>query len=220
MWEDTLLSQLLWRAYYFVKRPDGYRAPTWSWAAVDSEVNADTFDELTTATWSGREEIHETLSTTVLANIVETHISLEDDRIETGRVKGGFLRMRGRLIPVFFNRGCDDDHNPGILNFSMPGGDWGLLYIDVDPRKDCLEGHFFCLPLSREGSNTCKGMLLHATGRARGQFERFGILEGQEGSTRYFTEEQGRVRSNPLEKEFYLKKTYDGDFYAYEFDVV
>ena len=220
MWEDTLLSQLLWRATYFVKRPDEYRAPTWSWASVDGEVDADTFGELTMATWSGREEIHETLSTTVLANIVEAYVSLEDDRIETGRVKSGFLRIRGRLIPVSFNPGCDDDHNPGILNFSMPGEDWGLIYVDVDPRNDSLDGHFFCVPLSREGPGTCKCVLLHATGKARGQFERFGIFEGHEGSTRYFCEEQGRVESTPLEEEFYLEKIRDGDFYAYEFDIV
>lgn len=220
MWEDTLLSQLLWRAIDFVKRPDEYRAPTWSWASVDGEVDTGTFDELTMATWSKIEETQETLSITVLANTLETHISLEDDRIETGRVKSGYLRMRGRLIPVSFDHGGDYDHNPYVLEFSMPGEDWGLLYVDIDPRKDRSDGHFFCVPLSRQGLEKCKGMLLRATGRSKGQFERFGILEGYERSTRYFCEEQGRVESDPIREKFYLKKACDKKFYVYDFDIV
>ena len=224
MWEDTLLSQLLWRADYFVKRPRKYRAPTWSWASVDGAIQPSSSEELMVATWSGWEKIkddEETLSTTtVLANIVKVSISLEVDQIETGPVKGGFLRMRGRLVPVSLRHNCDDDHNPGVLELAMSGERWGILYIDIDPREDSLEGPFFCVPLSSEGSEKCSGLLLRATGGARGQFERFGILEGQEGGTQYFCDEQGRVESDSIGGEFYREKTCEGGFYKYEFDIV
>ena len=55
MWEKHLTSQLLWRVeplfakglfQYPSKRPPEYRAPSFSWAAVDSETGV-TYGEIT-----------------------------------------------------------------------------------------------------------------------------------------------------------------------------
>ena len=223
MWEDCLLSQLLWRVIYFAKRPDEYRAPTWSWASVDGLINTDMLGELAVATWSGRKETQESSSTTVFAEIVGIHIFLEDDRIETGRIKDGLLRMRGRLIPVSFTLiSGDEDHNPGVLKFAMEDPrantdeSLGLLYIDDAPTAP-LEGDFFCVPLVRQTLDSCKGMLLRATDSARGRFERIGTFEGGSRSVRYFCEERGK--EDCVEEKFYINKT-GGEFYTYEFDIV
>lgn len=222
MWEDCLLSQLLWEVVYPVKRSDSYRAPTWSWASVDGEIHADILNELTFMALPGQEATQEPLNTTILVEVIDVQIVLENEEIETGRVKDGLLRMRGRLTPVSLSVNPDEDHNPGILNFAMESSKgntdeyWGLIYVDVLPTTP-LEGHFFCVPFARKGLDSCECMLLRATGRARGQFERLGILHGRTRSVQHFCEEQSK--EDCIGEEFYLEKT-SGEFHTYEFDIV
>ncbi|KAF2111205.1 heterokaryon incompatibility protein-domain-containing protein [Lophiotrema nucula] len=82
MWKEHLEIQLLWRLWDKpVKRPAQYRAPTWSWASVDS--------------WAMFER--ET-SDRVAITIVDVTIELVDRSFIYGPVKSGLLVVEGRVI--------------------------------------------------------------------------------------------------------------------------
>ncbi|KAL1946169.1 hypothetical protein VTO73DRAFT_15296 [Trametes versicolor] len=71
-------------------RPTAYRAPSWSWAAIDGVVGQSGYTP----------KIEDPrVRTIALAEIVECGVTLEDDELPFGRVIGGTLVLRGTLIP-------------------------------------------------------------------------------------------------------------------------
>ncbi|KAL1946189.1 hypothetical protein VTO73DRAFT_15316 [Trametes versicolor] len=91
MWRsDMFLADLLWMApSRHCTRPTTYRAPSWSWAAVEGSINP--FPHTLT---------FEDPRTVVLVEVVECRVTLEDPSIPFGRVTGGTLALRGALIPI------------------------------------------------------------------------------------------------------------------------
>ncbi|EIW52310.1 HET-domain-containing protein, partial [Trametes versicolor FP-101664 SS1] len=83
---DKLLADLLWDARMGAQgrrhtRPTGYRAPSWSWAAIEGPVrwNFPTWED----DW-----------VVALAEIVECRVTLEDAALPFGQVTGGALVLR------------------------------------------------------------------------------------------------------------------------------
>ena len=87
LWRDDLPNELIWRVSRAesdtVRRPSRYRAPSWSWASVDTQIINKFVDR-------------ELLS--VIA-VTDSHIDhLSSDPF--GQVTGGWIRVRGALHPA------------------------------------------------------------------------------------------------------------------------
>lgn len=84
---EMLLNDLLWRVRdpLDLEYPATYRAPSWSWAAVDGQSTSDFFPR-------GPEIV-------VGAKVVRCDVTLKDPELPFGEVTGGSLVLRARLIP-------------------------------------------------------------------------------------------------------------------------
>jgi hypothetical protein len=80
LWKENLETQLPWYVKTNHPRPNGYRAPSWSWASVDGEI----------------------INPRNLSS--EAYITVEDASVQLstankfGQVSGGFLQLRLRTI--------------------------------------------------------------------------------------------------------------------------
>ncbi|KAH9853355.1 heterokaryon incompatibility protein-domain-containing protein [Lenzites betulinus] len=81
LWRHSLLTDLVWYVRGTQPRPAAYRAPSWSWAAVDDELEMINFS-------------HET----AFAEVVRCDVSLKEDSIPFGEVTGGSLVLRAQLL--------------------------------------------------------------------------------------------------------------------------
>ena len=177
---------------------------------------------------------------------------------ETDRVAEGFIRMRGRLVPVTME--FPDSYKEGArhlgldVSFTMqhPQSS-GHSHIDVVPEQDDVKSQFFCVPFSVEAldpdseeicwkreskglryrlgtgpwprSNNgpkqrlSKGLIVRATGKGRGQFERFGVLSDYPYNTYEHFSKKGK-EGKQIEEEFYIRKDTGSEFSTYEFILV
>ncbi|TBU27627.1 heterokaryon incompatibility protein-domain-containing protein [Dichomitus squalens] len=92
LWRDTLLADLLWskRVRSDIPRPREYRAPSWSWAAVDGQVEAGAI-----SVRSGK-GLH-------LAHVVTCDITLKNAEIPYGEVIAGKLTLRSPVVACAWN---------------------------------------------------------------------------------------------------------------------
>lgn len=90
LWRATLLFGLLWHEGWegHLRRPDGYRAPSWSWAAIDGAIS-----------WDQERRSVASMSRNALAKIVRCEVTLEDVALPFGRVTGGTLALRAATFP-------------------------------------------------------------------------------------------------------------------------
>ena len=86
LWSRTLVDDLCWKSYSVKGQLQEWRAPSWSWASVNGQVNY--LDQT-----HGGQEIHVDID--VIA--CEVVPMLEDP---LGGVKSGFLTIRGKLSPA------------------------------------------------------------------------------------------------------------------------
>lgn len=90
LWRDTLLHDLLWRRVpgdelgVDLVRPAAYRAPSWSWAAVDGPVSMLHWDYGADAT--------------AVAKTVRCEVTLKDPELHFGELRGASLTLRAALI--------------------------------------------------------------------------------------------------------------------------
>lgn len=85
LWRDTLLRDLIWsRAIRGTDRPAVYRAPSWSWAAVDGEIII--------------HRIHHDPEAIAVAEVVRCAVTLKDPGLVFGEVTGGSLVLRAALM--------------------------------------------------------------------------------------------------------------------------
>ncbi|KAG8666722.1 hypothetical protein FPOAC2_11843 [Fusarium poae] len=94
LWHDRNFQRsLLWRPKSGLPRhrPDTYRAPSWSWASLDGEI--DSYDEYVPWIWNHKDA--------ELASIVDISIEPRDihGSMPTGKVTGGHLDMKCYLRP-------------------------------------------------------------------------------------------------------------------------
>jgi hypothetical protein len=99
IWEQHLVDGLLWRKDMtgdIVPGPESYRAPSWSWAAVNGAV----------------EYVHDSTKTHDLAGKIRRDFpsvkivdasAIPSGLDKMGHLKGGALRVRGILREVFFS---------------------------------------------------------------------------------------------------------------------
>ncbi|KAI1212505.1 HET-domain-containing protein [Annulohypoxylon truncatum] len=82
MWSQDLPYALMWSLNEFGRRPESYRAPSWSWAAVDGS---------SLMPFYGRTDLE------ALVSVTSARTTLENDEDETGKVRGGMLTLTGFL---------------------------------------------------------------------------------------------------------------------------
>jgi hypothetical protein len=108
LWKKDLVRQLCWfecKTYRgFMSSPKAYRAPSWSWAAVDGPVQYPTFDYSPT-----------NYGNPMAPEILEATVKTEEKEVY-GPVTAGFLRLRGRLAVVV----------PAFEDFDLTGAVWTL----------------------------------------------------------------------------------------------
>jgi hypothetical protein len=98
LWRGSLPNDLLWSVWNDKQsngldssRPSNYRAPSWSWASVEADVNAGPWNPGT--------------DDTVLIECLEAWTrSLTDE--PTGQVFDGLIRLRGRLMQAYCDERC------------------------------------------------------------------------------------------------------------------
>lgn len=138
LWRGDMLFQLLWAAHRVsdvktkFKRPERYRAPSWSWASLDGHF---------------RIFLHQG----VLDGSIGYKYACELLHAETtlvggnplGQVKGGFIRLRGRVKKVVWKRNGTGKHDHGygwalgdsesdwVKSGEVPGDDRLSWYVDV-----------------------------------------------------------------------------------------
>ena len=91
IWRKDLLRQLCWHSNErrtFNSKPSIYRAPSWSWAAIDGTVRYPTFD------YSPKD-----YGNSMAPEVVEAAVELQSNDV-FGPVNGGFLKLRGCMAQV------------------------------------------------------------------------------------------------------------------------
>ncbi|KAK5677974.1 hypothetical protein LTS10_009858 [Elasticomyces elasticus] len=99
-WRSQMPAQLVWDATGDTcSRPIEYKAPSWSWASVESPINfsLDSKDEKSRAESGIR----------TVCNVEDITITLKDATNKTGPIIGGLLTLRGSLHLVLPHDGDD-----------------------------------------------------------------------------------------------------------------
>jgi hypothetical protein len=178
LWEDTLLRDLLWHVSTDVseegapkdwrRRPPKWRAPSWSWASVNTAV---TFEE----------SLGGLLSSCEVLGAESTPVGPD----AMGEVTGAHLCLRGRLIPTTMRRRAGDGRDAWrLLQLGLMKRLMGNLWADydcfdcgdVDPSQDT---DVFCFILGlKQPSQALFCLILKDTSNStRRKFERLGLLE-------------------------------------------
>ncbi|KAK0704513.1 heterokaryon incompatibility protein-domain-containing protein [Lasiosphaeris hirsuta] len=93
LWREGFLEQCLWRAWDPAKtgRPGTYRAPSWSWAAVEGEVQP----------WDPG-SVKEGVVVVGYCALVYVETTRTSSVYRFGMVKGGFMKVRARMRRVLW----------------------------------------------------------------------------------------------------------------------
>ncbi|KAF2001977.1 HET-domain-containing protein [Amniculicola lignicola CBS 123094] len=94
LWESTLIAGLCWKAgpWEFAMRQDEYRAPTWSWAAMDGPINFVLWEEV--VPWK--------YPPTFIpeARLIASEVQPISQSNPFGQLQSGYIQLVGPLIPV------------------------------------------------------------------------------------------------------------------------
>ncbi|KAL1937510.1 hypothetical protein VTO73DRAFT_13096 [Trametes versicolor] len=108
LWRYTLLQDLTWYAFDRDKdRPVEYRAPSWSWAAVDGQIIS--------VPYRPPEIVFG-------AQVMRCHVTLKDPEFLFGEVTGGSLVLRAKLIPCNVRKAEHGKSGAEIWGSSLPRG--------------------------------------------------------------------------------------------------
>jgi len=186
MWRTELERNLLWSVGSKFRRPEEYRAPSWSWASVDGGI---IIPERRSRIEAAKDEAE------IEILCVSTQKKSAD---EMGQVEGGALIVRGPLMSCFVQKIKDfkslpeeiaedydsDDYTPknGEYVFRINGvwGD-GTLWMDShEPFDTSLKTELYCLPIMRGkrlmNDDSCRCLVLERTTKELGVFKRCGTL--------------------------------------------
>ncbi|KAH8666965.1 heterokaryon incompatibility protein-domain-containing protein [Xylariales sp. PMI_506] len=203
LWDKYLASQLLWRVeplFHHISRsfshpstrPDEYRAPSFSWASIDTELgNGVTCGEVT--------------DQDILVDIESVEIALSQDQADHkfGLIAGGCIMLWGHLRKIKLEQLPNGRHRWFLLDREIvqPGLDVSKLhqekhtnvYLDCPDHDEEHYGIFdaddtYCVPVSRgdrvalDESKYLNCLLLKSAqhdsrGRGHGTFRRIGLTK-------------------------------------------
>jgi hypothetical protein len=185
LWGHDLEKQLLWRrksGHTTYTRPDVYRAPSWSWASIDGEI------ELNWNKYSGRHGHNIDLRCAEpVAKVKEVSIEMVG-KDPFGQVRAGTLRLLGNVWPgveIGYNQGDKINGvdglkgimaNPNLNHVATFPNSKEEIFVYLDSRVS-LDQPWYLFPLFVESRWGMTGLLLQHAGQARGQFRRIGLFE-------------------------------------------
>lgn len=168
MWKPFLVQDLLWSVSWNTSslpiRPVLYRAPSWSWASIDSAITFTYIPETK-------------LSDTTLVDVVT---SLIDGPF--GPVQDGHLILRGRLIPITLGYPYDYGNIGEICINKVIFQQYGFLSDTRQQFSVRMDDPAKHSKLSKRSSAFLAAfgnfdfLILEQTGEAKGEFCRIGIL--------------------------------------------
>jgi hypothetical protein len=167
LWAFHLPRQLLWAILRPGDRPKPCRAPSWSWAAVEGQVDRSSF-----------------LDTDDL--MVERLITILGLPVQTKPTSAQGLRVQGRLIPCSLDFDPDAFFEAGRYNPLVRGLECAAVVMPDtteldDSEKGILPGPFFCVPIAiiceanTPTAPEVAGLVLQPT-EFKGTFRRFGAF--------------------------------------------
>lgn len=164
LWHKFLLRDLNWVHFEdsLMTRPIFYRAPTWSWAAVDGKLRAEVFED-----GNGH----------VLAEVQKCQTIPTFSKMPFGAVKSGSLEIKGFLIQGVWSE------DSKLMKFRDSRIHADLSSVTITSYPDTLDDKpsdmeiFHCLPLRTrsEFMQDLAGLLLKATDD--GMYHRVGSFE-------------------------------------------
>ncbi|KAK4160520.1 heterokaryon incompatibility protein-domain-containing protein [Cladorrhinum sp. PSN259] len=132
LWRKTLAEGLLWSVIHpiYSPRPAVWRAPSWSWANVDTPYGVDySYPRVSRFRQRFQQKIEEAYCEPAGADT-------------TGAVSTGFIRLRTSLCPVYLRRLCHDCAK-SRTNFSIETDAW----YAISRRADWASCQFGVQPL-------------------------------------------------------------------------
>ncbi|KAG6994223.1 hypothetical protein G7Y79_00046g082740 [Physcia stellaris] len=173
LWKGTLASGLLWMVNRGRQanglpstRAAQYRAPTWSWAALDGQVVP------------GRPSVERVL-VSVEEAIADPHITGNP----FGQLKSGRIRLRGALLQANVFLPEQPSSRAERLNVQFPSRDvTGDQWVYPDVQDEIPKPSIFCLFISvknRYDHTQVQGLALHCIDYAKNTYQRVGLFEGQ-----------------------------------------
>jgi len=194
MWKQHLASQLLWRIdpvyadrkfYYPSSRPEKYRAPSFSWAAIDAQ-NGIQYGEITD-TMAARNGNEKVTSDGLLIAVKKVGVMLVDKANPFGLVKSGVLRLSGLMKKIKMKAIKKD----GVVRYA-----WNLVRGGVpsvlEHRNVCLDspesdtdifgpnGRAYCMPARRDIDKSLICLLFQLETKTKsgtGRFRRVGVTK-------------------------------------------
>jgi hypothetical protein len=156
LWREHLNTQLRWEVVGLkTPRPADYRAPSWSWMAVDGPI---TFHRGSLPEASERD-----------FQVIDAQIDLKDNTLPYGEVENGSLAIRGWIKPKrVVNEGrslVDMDWKPpsdedtlGTAS-GLPWGNFGPVQICPDSEGELVDDtSVYCLEITRYDRNNGTAM--------------------------------------------------------------
>jgi len=154
LWRIWLPYELLWCAFEPASRPDTYRAPSWSWASIDSRA------------------IYAFCSVSAiyafLADVIDV-CATYDNHHESSLITGAELRLKGKLARASWSRIPDteyrhnlmDSHDLSDSSESSPGR-CAIVYFDVYVGDQDRSPDIWSLPIGcrRTGDTATYGLVL------------------------------------------------------------
>ena len=170
LWSHDLLDMLMWKreeSLVSLARPKAYRAPTWSWASVEGEVE-----------WVSDADYVGFPDQFYGASIVEAQTYPTGNPF--GSVHGGYIQIRGRFCAWRDVAGVEPDWDVMITI-----GRNDRKHILAEP--DCLI--LFILRVTEWEPSTSssrpdygvEGLILEYTMHKKGQYQRIGVFEDIDG---------------------------------------
>ncbi|ATZ50273.1 hypothetical protein BCIN_05g06400 [Botrytis cinerea B05.10] len=186
VWENHLLSGILWNAGYNPSKTSKFSlappetqefiAPSWSWASFNAEID---FPPPRTHRSEGIEQF---------LQILETHVDLAIDN-PFGKVCGGYIKLKGEIASAT----C---YQPKISGSQLSSQDFEILfgrdgreleslsstlaYYDFEDMTEIDHKEVYLLPVCRLPSwyDTweVRALILFPTNRARWEFRRCGVF--------------------------------------------
>jgi hypothetical protein len=191
MWRKNLASQLLWRVdpvwendrfHYRSTRPEGYRAPSFSWAAIDAEKGIK-YGQII-------EEEDEKQKNNLYIEVEEATVTLVDWENPFGLVEKGHLKLSGLLQKIEMNQVKVNKlvRYEWRLTGTIPGGilntsPFSNVYLDSPSSdRDTLgpNGHLYCVPALKDSGEYLICLLLQLerkNGEETGFYKRVGLTK-------------------------------------------
>lgn len=188
LWSDTIISDLLWyrRDYSSSSLAEKWRAPTWSWAALDGPVKyIDTIGRVPRA-----EKINTLEARTSGATINDIHVQVLQSFAQPagenqfGEIVKAHLRLRGCLLLVKLTRGASKGHG-NRFEFRYFDWTWNAVpfYADYELElaeesgtKDNEKTSGYLLRLVTDGDNHEYGLVLRKVLEDEETYERIGMF--------------------------------------------